>query len=336
MTKSIETGDLSKALTALQDLAKGHSSRGTNTTAVETMVGVSGSTQLFHTAANSDPGGWAGSTWRGEGWEDSISENGTDMGAPKALAKSIAKQVMAKLEKGQPLSARETNFVAKGGLNFLKDKEDADKAFPPKDDDDDKDVSKGGHPDAAEDKKQIESMVKPSAMKGKDVSKSLLDHASENDEVRKGFEVAQFLSGWAEVMHKSQQSSEARIVATVTDRLLTALARNHSETSEVNKSMADALASMGAVLTAHAQRLEQMEGTPARAPKSVGSISKSGVVPSPSENNPAGIEGMSKSQVAGILLDMVKKSEASAQDVLKYDATGHMSSDLARRVASRA
>lgn len=333
--QSIDTVDLAKAMSALTDLAKGHSSRGTNTTAVETMVGVGSSTQLFHTAANSDPGSWAGSTWRGEGWEDSIDANGTDMGAAKALAKSIAKSVMSKLEKGQPLSARETNFVAKGGLNFLKDKEDADKAFPPKDDDKDKDVSKA-HPDAEEDKKQIESMVKPGAMKGKEVSKSLIDYANDNEEVTKGFEVAPFLSNFAQVMHKSQQSSEARIVATVTDRVLTALARNQAETGEISKSMAEALASLGQVLVAHAQRLDQVEQGPARGAKSQMTVSKSGVVPSPSENGPEGIEGMNKSQVSGILLEMVKKSEASAQDVLKYDATGYISQDLARKVASRA
>lgn len=328
--KKIESGDLAKALTALQDIAKGHSSGGTATTKVEGMTGVGGPTQLFHTAANSDPGGWAGSSWRGEGWEDSIDANGTDMGAPKALAKAIAKSIMAKLTKGEALSSRETNFVSKGGLNFLKDgdkDDDAKKAFPPKKDDE---VEKA-HADAAEDKKQIESMVKPDAMKKSDVSKSLLDHAAENEEVAKGFEVAEFLASWAQVMHKSLASMEAR----VTDRVLSAIARSDADAGAVSKSMAGALASLGEVLSAQQQRLDQIEAGAARAPKSQTTVQKSGVVPSPADGGNNGLDGMTKSMVAEKLLDMVKKSECTAQDVLKFDASGYLSPELARKVASR-
>ena len=328
MTDKIETGDLSKALAALQDLAKGHSSGGTATTKVETMVGESGSTQLFHTSSNSDPGGWAGSSWRGEGWEDSIESNGTDMGAVRKLGKSIATDIMGKITKGVALSAREANFVSKGGMNFLNDdrKEEASKAFPPKKDED---VEKA-HPDAEEDAKQIKDMVKPSAMKG-DVKKSLLDHASENAAVQNGFEVAEFLAGWAQVMHKSLQSSEARIVSQVTDRVLTAIAKSDAEQGVVSKSMAGALASLGEVLAAQAQRIDQVEAGAARGAKSA--LSKS--VGAPLDGAPVGIENMSKSQVTEKLLDLVKKSEASAQDVLKYDASGVISPELARKVASR-
>lgn len=323
--KKIDSGDLAKAMKALQDLAKGHSSGGTATTKVEGMVGEGGSTQLFHTASNSDPGGWAGSSWRGEGWEDSIEANGTDMGAVKKLGKSIASGIAAKLSKGEALTGRETNFVVKGGMNFLKDddkKDDkAEKAFPPKKEDE---VEKG-HADAAEDKEQIKEMVKPGAMK-----KSMLDHAAENPEVAKGFEVAEFLAGWAQVMHKSQQSSEQRIV----DRILTALARGEAEAGEVSKSMAGALASLSEVLVAQAQRIDQIEASAARAPKSQTQIQKSGVVPSPNEGG-QGIEGMTKSMVADRLLEMVKKSECTPQDVLKFDANGYLSPELARKVASR-
>ncbi len=327
--KKIDSGDLAKALQTLQDLAKGHSSGGTATTKVEGMVGEGGSTQLFHTASNSDPGGWAGSSWRGEGWEDMVEANGTDLGAVRKLGKSIASGIAAKLSKGEALTGRETNFVIKGGMNFLKDDdkkdEKAEKAFPPKKDDD---VEKG-HADADEDKKQIESMVKPGAMK-----KSMMDHAQENPEVAKGFEVAEFLAGWAQVMHKSQQSSEARIIASVTDRVLTALARSDAEQGAVSKSMAGALASLGEALAATAQRLDQVEAGAARAPKSQTSIQKSGVVPSPAEGG-NGLEGMTKSMVAERLLDMVKKSECTPQDVLKFDASGYLSPELARKVASR-
>lgn len=328
--RKIDQGDFAKAMNALQEIAKGHSSRGTATTKVETMVGESGSTQLFHTGSNSDPGGWAGSSWRGEGWEDSIDANGTDAGTVQKLGKSIASGIMSKLSKGESLTARELGFVSKGGLNFLKDKDkdddDAKKAFPPKDDKKD-DVEKA-HSDEAEDKKLVRDMVKPGAMNKSEVNKSLLDHAAENPAVHPGFEVSEFLSGFAQVVHKSLQSMEARI----TDRVISAIAKSAEETGEVQKSMAGALSSLGEVLSVHAQRIEQIESAPARAPKSA--LVKSGVLASPVDASPS-IDNLSKSVVTERLLDLVKKSEASAQDVLRYDSTGYLTPELERKVVGR-
>jgi len=69
--KTVAEESVSKALETLQDLAKGHNSRGTATTEVESMRDAgagagsdSGSTQVFHTGANSDPGTWAGTGQR--------------------------------------------------------------------------------------------------------------------------------------------------------------------------------------------------------------------------------------------------------------------------------
>lgn len=317
--KKIDSTDLAKAMAALQDLAKGHGSTGTATTKVETMVGESGPSQLFHTASNSDPGGWAGSSWRGEGWEDSISSNGTDMDSVRKMAKSIAQGIMGKLTKGEALSARETNFVAKGGLNFLNAKDDDDKK------DDKKDIGKS-HADAAEDKKQIKEMVKPDAMKP-DVQKSLLDNVVENAATKPGFEVSEFLSGFVQVMHKSMQAMEARI----TDRVVTAVVKGAADDAESTNALAKSLASLGEVLTLHAQRLEQIEGGAARGPKSQ-TISKAG--PGPLDGGNGG-EVLSKAIVSERLLDLVKKSEATPQDVLRYDATGQLSPELMRKVASR-
>lgn len=324
--KKIDQTDLSKALSALQDLAKGHGSKGTATTKVETMAGESGSTQIFHTASNSDPGGWAGSSWRGEGWEDSINANGTDLDSVKKLGKSIASGIMTKLSKGQELTARELGFVSKGGLNFLKDGKDedkADKAFPPKKEDD---VEKA-HADAAEDKEQIKDMVKPGAIKKSDVSKSFTDHAAEHEVLSKGFEVSEFLAGFAQVMHKSLTSMEARI----TDRVLTAVARSAEETGSVQKSMAEAVAALGEVLAAQAQRIDQVETGPARAAKSATMAKSGGYRDSAAE----GGEDMNKSQITEKLVELVQKGQATAQDVLKFDATGEITPELRRKVASR-
>jgi len=332
MEKKIEQGDLAKAITALQELAKGHSSRGTATTAVETMVGESGSTQLFHTDSNSDPGSWAGSSWRGEGWEDMIEANGTDLRAVRKLGKSIATGIMAKLAKGEALTARELGFVNKGGLNFLKDDDKkadkADKALPPKKDDDDVEKA-AAHDDEEEDKKLIRDMVKPEAVKKSEVQKSLLDYSRENADVNAGFEVSEFLSGFVQVMNKSLQSMEARI----TDRIISAIAKSDADAGEVSKSMAGALASLGEVLAAHTQRIDQLEAAPARAPKSA--LIKSGAVPSPVDGGGSEFDSLTKSQVTERLLDLVKKSEATPHDVIKYDSTGFLSPELMRKVVGR-
>lgn len=309
--KKIEKGDLEKALETLQSLAKSQGS--TATTKVESMVGESGSTQLFHTASNSDPGSWAGSSWKGETWEDMIEANGTDLGTMKKLAKSI----MDKLAKGGQLNASEVEFVSKGGLNFLKKDEDDDKKK--------EEVSKAqSHPDEKEDKKLVKEMVKPDAMKS-EVNKSLMDFAAEQPSVQEGFEMSDFLSGFAQVMHKSLQAMESR----VTDRVLTALAANAEEQGEVQKSLATAVASLGEVLTVHAQRIEQMETAPARGPKTEVSVQKS------MGHGGDGLESLSKSQINDRLLELVEKSQASPADVLKFDATGTLSPELTRKVLGR-
>lgn len=336
--KKIEAGDLQKALQTLQDLAKGHNSRGTATTEVVGMVGESGATQVFHTPNNSDPRSWAGSTGSDEDWSDSIGPDGTDY---KAAGAKMRKSVMAKIAKGMPLTKGEKNFVAKGGLEKFKDMKDKDKDMDKamdKDEDeakkaygsDDKDMEKAqdeddDHEDEAEDKKMIREMIKPGAMKKKDMSKSFVDHASENAAVRGGFEVSEFLAGFAQVMHKSLASMESRI----TDRVITALAHSAADQGEVSKSMAEALANLGEVLAAQAQRLDQVESGPARGSKSAT------VAKSISGYSADSAEPLNKSQVTSALVELVQKGQATTQDVLKYDATGELSTDLRAKVVGR-
>lgn len=340
--RKIEAGDLQKALQTLQNLAKGHNSRGTATTEVVGMVAESGPTQVFHTPNSSDPKGWAGSSETEEDWSDSIGPDGTDY---KAAGARIRKSILSKLAKGLPLTKGEVDFVSKGGMDKFDPKklaaekaekamaaEKAEKAmYKAKDEDEDEDeVEKAmdededeGHEDEAEDKKMLRQMVKPSAMK-KEVSKSLADYASEDANVRNGMEVSEFLAGVVSVMHKSLASMEAR----VTDRVLTAVARTAADQGEVSKSMAEALANLGEVLAAQAQRIEQVESGAARAPKSA-TLAKS-VVGSVADDQP-----LNKSQVSSVLMDLVQKGQATAGDVLKFDATGELSPDLRAKVVGR-
>lgn len=312
----IDSTDVKKALSMLQDLAKGHNSRGTATTEVVSMVGESGSPQIFHTASNSAPGTWAGSAWEGEDWSDSIGPDGTDY---KSAGAKMRKSVISKISKGLPLSGGEKNFVAKGGLDKFKDAEDTEKALP-FEKDKDKDIDKA-HSDEADDKKMLKDEIKPEAFKGKDVNKSFADHAAENSVVKGGFEVSEFLAGFASVMHKSLTSMESRI----TDRVITAVSKAAVEQNDVQKSMAEALSALGEVLAVHNQRIDQVEAGPARGAKS---ITKSGATPA---NAP---ETLSKSMVTSRMMDMVQKGQLNQNEVLKFDATGELSDELKTRIAS--
>lgn len=318
----IDATDLQKALTSLQELAKGHNSRGTATTEVPAMTGESGPTQVFHTASNSAPGSWAGSSWESLDWSDSIGPDGTDL---RAAGAKMRKSILEKIAKGAALTQGERNFVAKGGLDMFKDADEG--TDDKKDKKPSMEKAQASHPDEAEDKKLIKEMMdkKEKEEKKDDVSKSFNDYAAESEAVSKGFEVSEFLAGFAEVMHKSLVSMERRI----TDRVLGAIAKSDAEHGEVSKSMAEALSTLGEVLSLHAQRLEQVEAGPARAPKSASIVKSIGGAPEIS------LEDMSKSQVVDVLVDLMQKGQVSQKDVLKYDATGELSPELKARVIGR-
>lgn len=305
----IEQADLEKALGALQDLAKGHSSRGTATTKVEAMSGEGGASQVHHTPSNSDPGTWAGTGQRpaGEnGASDAIEEDGTDYKGGAEMAKSI----LDKLGKGQALTAEEFEFVNKGGLDKFKDMKDDDK-------DKDDDVSKAGYAVDAADKDKDDD---------KDVNKSLADTAQDNDVVREGMEVSEFLAEFVGTMNKSLQALEGRVV----DRVVAAVVAEAGKNEEFNKSLAGALSNFGEALSANAQRIEQVESTPASGPKSqqVAAVNKSFA---PGSN---GGEELNKSQVAATLVDMVEKGKIDANAVVHFDSTGQISDETMAKVLS--
>jgi len=304
--KTVAKEAISKALESLQtvaqDIAKGHASRGTATTAVESMrdagagAGGSGGPQIHHTPSNSDPKGWAGSTPSDvpeDGATDSIGADGTDY-VPQALMKSI----LAKIEKGVALSPAEAfvfkSIVSKAG--FGKDDEDAKKGGNPfgKDDDDDDDDDD-------------------------DAKKSLSDYASSNEQVSKGFEMSSFLAGWAQVQHDSLQSTEARIV----DRVTKSLRSIDAENSQFQVELAKSIGALSEVLALQGQRVEQLETTPARGPRSAQAIDKSFGAGGP----PPG-EQLQKHQVLDTLVDMVQKSLVPAAEVVKFESTGELREDI--------
>lgn len=324
---TVEEESIAKALEALQDInstiAKGHSSRGTSTTNVETMrdggAGAgsdAGSTQVYHTPANSDPGTWAGTGQRRspeDGTTDGIDEDGTDYNAGSA---EMVKSVLEKAAAGLPLDPIEkavlaefakgggmfTNFAGtgkKGGYENDKDKEKVEKAKAKDDDDDD-------------DKEDYK------------FGKSLAESASEHEDVASGLEVSSFLHGWTEVQSDTLKGVETRLTK--------ALSESHSEQREFNVELAKSISGLAEVLTIEAQRIEQLESTPARAPKSA--VSASAVEKSFGAGGVVAPEGedLTKSQVLDTMVDMVEHSELSATEVIKFESSGQLTPDLDSKV----
>lgn len=313
----VPTEKLSKALEALQDIAKGHNSRGTNTTKVESMRDASagagsdaGSTQVHHTPSNSDPQGWAGSRASSvpeDGASDAVDANGTDYKGGAKMMKSI----LQKLAKGLPLNAEEMAFyseVAKGGFD--------PEALSEEDDDKKEDAKK------AMDKKEDEE---------EDTKKSLSDYASENEDVNKGLEVSSFLKGWVDTQTQALSSVESRLVKSIQG--LQAKAEASAEEQQAfNSELAKSVAALAEVLSLQAQRLEQVESTPARGPKSVSgaaAVEKSfgaGGAAAPAD------ESLNKSQILDTMSDMVQKGKLSATEVIKFESTSQLTPQLQEQV----
>lgn len=318
MSETLDMETVQKSLAALASVVKGHSSKGTNTLAVESMAGQGGATQIFHTASNSDPGSWAGSVQRDvpeNGATDSIDENGTDYNNQGQMVKGI----MEKVAKGQPLTANEFSIL-KGFMPFGKDKgedkddkKDAKKAKP-----DDKDIEKGDL--------NIEHEDDDDAMEK--TKKSITEQVASNADVADGFEVTDFLKSWSQALTKSLDSRFNRL-----ESGLQAVNTRVEAAEGLSKSIGTALGGVGQTVVATAQRIAQIEEAPARGPKSATALNKS--------HNADGDDLISKAMngdyharaaIADQLSDLVVKGLASANDVVLFDSTGQLSAALANQL----
>lgn len=284
MSGTVTREDLSKALSALRDLAKGGT---TPATKEESMTGESGDTHAAkYSGGGNSPTSWAGSTMTSvpeNGATDSIEGNGSEI-------TRVRKSIMDKISKGQKLSPEEMEI--------------AQKALFGQDDDDGKKVAKGAdHPDEEQDKKLINQMM----------GKSLADHARTSPEVRSGLEVSKFLAAYADVMDKSMTSSELRIKNAIEQRF--------SSQERFNKSLAEAVAKLATVLGAQGDRIESVSAQPARPPRSVQAapIEKSFA----GSSDPAEM-GLSKSLVLSAMTDMAEKGRLDPKEVIKYESTGQI------------
>lgn len=320
MSETLDMETVQKSLAALASVVKGHSSKGTNTLAVESMAGQGGATQIFHTASNSDPGSWAGSVQRDvpeNGATDSIDENGTDYNNQGQMVKGI----MEKVAKGQPLTANEFSIL-KGFMPFGKDKgedkddkKDAKKAKP-----DDKDLEKGDLSIEHDDDDDDAPMEK--------TKKSITEQVASNADVADGFEVTDFLKSWSQALTKSLDSRFNRL-----ENGLQAVNTRVEAAEGLSKSIGAALGGVGQTVVATAQRIAQIEEAPARGPKSATALNKS--------QNAGGDDLISKAingdyharaAIADQLSDLVVKGLATANDVVLFDSTGQLSAQLANQL----
>jgi hypothetical protein len=312
-----------KALDHLGSLAKGHNSRGTNTTQVESMQdggvsssGSQGATQVNH-EKNSERKDWAGSNWsavadNGPG-ADSVKEDGTDYQAQAKVMKSI----MTKLAKGIQLSEAEM-FILKsvvgGDVSKSKDEED--------------DVEKGKMPPFMKEDDDMEDKAKKAKDyeddEDEDMGKSLSQFAAEDGTVSKGLEVSEFLESFVHVMQKSLEAAEHRIVARLSGQV-----NNTAEVQgEFQKSLASAVAGLGEAMAAVAQRVDQVEQQPAHGFKShqnVHVLEKGGF------NGPSN-EPISKALVASTLVDLAEAGQVQALDVINFESNGVLSPELEMKV----
>lgn len=296
MEKTQKLDKVAKALEALQAIGekieKGHTSGSTVTTKVESFVGESGATQLYHTPSNSEPSSWAGSSKQGVSQEDNIDANGTDYNGGGSVRKSVL------------------DLVAKGKISS-EEAEKLLKAF-------DKVEAKKDEPDGDEgyeedDKKKKE---KPEFAKGKKVAKSFEEDVKASDEF---VSIDGALDKFVEGVSKSLASLE-ETVATVVAKV-DALATFQNSFS---KSLATSVSSLAEAQLATFGRVEQVEQAPARGPKSIQSsqVIEKSIQP----------RNYTKTQVADGLFELVKKGEATDLDVSKFEMSGQITKSLEAKV----
>lgn len=289
-----------KALSALKAVAGEDVSKSKNTISsqVPAMVGESGKTQIFATPSDSNPGTWAGSTQTAvasNGATDGVSENGTDYGV--AMMKSVLDMVAA-----GKLDPQVAAILLSKGFPF--EKKDEDK----KDDDkeDKKDVKKSGA--ACDDDKDKDK---------DDVAKSLASSPAVSD----AFEVSEFLTGFVEGFAKALTGLENRM-----SRRFDAL---ESRNTGFQKSLTDALSTVGEATIQNTQRIDSIANLPARGPKSVQVIAKSFDGNTESQD-------LSRDTVLKSLVALNEKREVNQFEIVRFESSGQISEDTLRKVKAYA
>ena len=279
-----------KALEALRDFGekveKGHASGNTPTTKVESYTSESGATQLFHTPSNSEPSSWAGSMKQSVSMEDHIDANGTDVSVG-----AVRKSIVDMLAKGQ--------ITADQAVSLLKALDKPGKGEPDGDE---------GYEDGDDDEKEPKGKPEFAKGKGKKVAKSFEEDVAASDEI---VEVGPALEALVGILTKSFASLEQAIVA------------QGAKQDKFSKSLATATANLAEAVLTTSGRVDAVEASPARGPKSA---REDAVI---AKSVPA---NHTRDEIAEALFQLRTKNQCTDQDVLVFDSTGRIEKSLQAKV----
>lgn len=324
----IAKNDLQKSLAKLKDMAKA---------------------QLHHTASDSDPGTWAGTSQDPQDEHASgIDANGTDYsGVRKSLAAKVRKSlaltpaevaiaegrnplqyIAAKLAKSEKLTPAE-QWAFKGGF-------DADKnmykgtAAP---------TESVGTPGEADDANSVPETHVGGATDGDvepDAKKSLAGAIAASEDLSKGFEISPFLADFAGAIATALEGMEARVIKSLQaaqGSLKSDVTKSQAAQDEFNKSLASAVVGMAQLLQGQQESVVAAASAPVGAPKSHlraiqgGDVNKSGAV------GPGGMgQDLTKSQIVDVMCDLVKSNKLPAGEVVKFESTGQMADGVRQLV----
>ncbi len=159
------------------------------------------------------------------------------------------------------------------------------------------------------------------------MGKSLAGAVSENETLRKGIEVSEFLAEFAKSFAIGLQGTEARITRNVIGQVLGALNEFTGSQANFNKSLAEAVVSIGHGINGTIQQAEQVAQAPAGPPKS-----QLRAMPQQQPGNVNVLQKgqqqgnqLSKAQILDQMSDLVVKGKLNSLEVIKYESTNQMS-----------
>lgn len=304
MSKQVTQEDVKNAL---DNLKKGLKGSGNTTPITGSASGVGAPSQIHHMPDSSAVDSHAGTATEKLGTlgsEPEYSPNGTDVNYG-----SIAKSVLELVAAGKMTMADGLEFLK--GLPYLEGKGPTTGKDPKgAKDKDDKDEDK----DDKKDKKDMK------------VEKSLEEIAAENADVAEGMDVSPFLKGLVESISKAIAAESA---ATRTE-VLAAIGRATSKQEGFNKSLVGAMDVIGEGLSATNARVEQVEATPAAAPKST-TVAGNGIL---AKSFTGESVNLSRNEILNAMFEMVtvKKSLSDPGALVKFESTGEISDKVMKQV----
>jgi hypothetical protein len=321
------------------------------------------STQLHHTASDSNPGSWPGGAQEDlDDTRSNIDDNGTDYnGVRKSLAAKIRKSqalttaeiaiadglnpipaIQEKLSKGLALTPAES-WAASGGFDVAKGSYVSKASTKPVEESpmsgEDDDANSVPETNAGGAEKEIEA----------DAKKSFDNTVNSSLELSKGLELSPFLYELTNAIGHALGGSEGRIVksleATLTgiahrvEALEKSQAAAAGQQEEFRKSLATAVVGIGESVSATADATAYQAQLPVGAPKSQmrqapAQGNNGGInVMSKSYGGPGGLDlNMSKSVISDALVDLCKSNEIPVKEVIRFESTDILSPQTSAKV----